>query len=79
MERKLPTERKVPKFKLTPEEQREVDKSFKTIREVMKRKNIDIANVIGLITADQIASTSVQVKVKFAEETVAQMNMIAFD
>ena len=66
-------------IQLTPAEQREIDKGFETIRTVMKKKNIDISNVIGLVTSEQIAATSGQVKVKFAEETGAQMNMIAFD
>lgn len=70
---------KAPRVKLTAAENREVQKGFDTIRAVMKRKNIDIANVIALVTKDQVKSTSSQVKVKFAEETVAQMNMIAFD
>ncbi len=70
---------KLPKVKLTAAENREVKKGFDLIRGVMKKKNIDIANVIGLVTSRQVQSTSAQVKVKFAEETVAQMNMIAFD
>jgi hypothetical protein len=79
MEHKIPPERRAPAFELTPEEQREVDESFQAIRRLMKRKDIDIANVIGLVTAEELESTSEQVRVKFAEETVAQMNMIAFD
>ena len=70
---------KAPQVHLTPDEHREVEKGFETIRAVLKKKNVDIANVIGLVTADQVKTTAGQVKVKFAEETAAQMNMIAFD
>jgi len=70
---------KSPNVKLSAAEQREVQESFDAIRSVMKKKNINIANIIGLVTTDQVRATSSQVKVKFAEETVAQMNMIAFD
>lgn len=66
-------------IKLTSAERREVAKGFEAIRDVMKKKNIDIANVIGLVTSEQVSATSKQVKIKFAEETTAQMNMIAFD
>jgi hypothetical protein len=79
MERKLPSTRTTPKVRLTKAEQREVDEHFAAIRDVMKKKDIDIANVIGLVTAEEVRTTTDQVKVKFAEETVAQMNMLAFD
>jgi hypothetical protein len=72
-------EPKNPRVHLTPEEHREVEKNFDAIRSVFKKKNIDVANVIGLVTADQVRETASQVKIKFAEETAAQMNMIAFD
>ena len=78
MERK-DTTRQSPNVELTAEEQQAIDESFATIRDVMKKKDIDISNVVGLITTDEVEKTSDQVKVKFAEETVAQMNMIAFD
>ncbi|HEX6901688.1 MAG TPA: hypothetical protein VF789_18315 [Thermoanaerobaculia bacterium] len=70
---------KAPEVQLSEEENREVEKGFEAIRAVMKRKNIDIANVIGLVTKDQISTTSAQVKIKFAEDAGGQMNMIAFD
>jgi ribosomal protein S10 len=68
-----------PRVKLTAAENKQIQKGFDTIREVMKKRNIDIANIIGLVTTDQVKTTTSQVKVKFAEETAAHMNMIAFD
>ncbi len=69
---------KAPQVHLTAEEHREIEEGLEAIRAVVK-KNVDIANVIGLVTADQASATSAQVRVKFAEETAAPMNMIAFD
>lgn len=68
-----------PQVHLTAEEHREVEKGFDAIKAVLKKKNIDVANVIGLVTADQVQATAGQVKVKFAEEVSRGMNMIAFD
>lgn len=65
---------------LTPEEQRAVDQGLEQIREVLKRRDINIANVIGLVTTDEVEETAKQVDIRFAEEIRAVvMNMVAFD
>lgn len=68
-----------PKVRLSASDKAEIDAAFKTIETVLARKNVNIAKVIGLISADEVASAKKQVTIKFAEETTAQMNMIAFD
>lgn len=68
-----------PKIDLTPEERAELAEGFNTIQAVLKRKNVNIAHVIGLVTTDEVSAAAKQVEIKFAEETAAQMNMIAFD
>jgi len=68
-----------PKIDLTPEEHAELTEGFNKIQAVLRRKNVNIAHVIGLVATDEVSSAAKQVDVKFAEETAAQMNMIAFD
>lgn len=70
-----------PKLDLTPDETETITESFDKIREVLKRRNIDIQNVIGLVTTDQIERTREQVEIRFAEKTTMNvvMNMVAFD
>jgi hypothetical protein len=65
----------------TPEEQAIIDESLAKIRDVLKSRNISIKNVIGLATATDEENTKTAVEVRFAEETVlnVQMNMVAFD
>ena len=66
-------------IKLSEKEQAAVDDAFKAIREIVGKHNLNIENVIGLIPARDMEDTAKQVKIKFAEETVNVMNMIAFD
>ena len=66
---------------LTKEEQAIVSSSMDSIRAVLKRRNIHIKNIIGLVTKSEKERTARQVEIRFAEKTVVnvQMNMIAFD
>lgn len=64
---------------LSEAEQAIVEESVSKIRKVLKKKNVDIANVIGLVTTDEVQRTGKQVEIRFAEETAARMNMVAFD
>jgi hypothetical protein len=64
---------------LSEDEEAIVEESLGKIREVFKKRNVDIANVIGLVTTDEVKHTGKQVEIRFAEETAARMNMVAFD
>ena len=70
-----------PKLKLTAEEKQIVNDSFDQIRSVLKRRKINIENIIGLVTSKDIESTAKQVEIRFAEKTAINvvMNMVAFD
>jgi hypothetical protein len=68
-----------PKLQLNADESATIAQGFNTIQKVLKSKNINIQHVIGLVTAPEVQSAAQQVQIKFAEETAAQMNMIAFD
>lgn len=68
-----------PDIKLTAEEQKILNESFDKIRSVLQNKNVNIENVLALVTTDDINKTSDQVKIKFAEKNSSHMNMIAFD
>jgi hypothetical protein len=66
---------------LDESEQKVIEESVNTIRKVLRAKNRDIKSIIGLVTSAQIADTKEAVEVRFAEESVlnVQMNMVAFD
>jgi len=66
-------------LQLNADEKAVIANSFNTIQGVLQKKNINIQHVIGLVTTPEIQSAAKQVQIKFAEETAAQMNMIAFD
>jgi hypothetical protein len=66
---------------LSPDEQKIIEDSVKSIRQVLRSKNRDIKSLIGMVTSDEIDNTERAVEVRFAEENVlnVQMNMVAFD
>jgi hypothetical protein len=66
---------------LSPDEQKIIEDSVKSIRQVLRSKNRDIKSLIGMVTTADIADTKKAVEVRFAEENVlnVQMNMVAFD
>jgi hypothetical protein len=63
---------------LTDDERARIDDGFAAIRDVLARRNINIRNVIGLVTEDEVREAGQQVEIRFAE-SVARMNMVAFD
>ncbi|BAP15631.1 hypothetical protein AS19_27800 [Alcanivorax sp. NBRC 101098] len=65
---------------LSEEESKIVQESLDKIKGVLKSKNIDIKNMIGLVKTDEVDATASQVDIRFAEDKMnVQMNMIAFD
>jgi hypothetical protein len=68
-------------LKLTPAEKKVVNDSFTQIRAVLKRRRINIENVIGLVTSREVEETAKQVEIRFAEKTAINvvMNMVNFD
>jgi hypothetical protein len=65
---------------LNDEENAIVQDSLNKIKDVLKKKDINIKNMIGLVKSDEIDDTASQVDVRFAEDKMSVvMNMIAFD
>lgn len=66
---------------LSEAEQKIIQDSVASIRKVLRGKNRDIKSIIGLVTTADVDKTKAAVEVRFAEESVlnVQMNMVAFD
>ncbi len=65
---------------LNKEENEIIQESLDKIKAVLKNRNINIRNTIGLVATEDLAETADQVEIRFAEEKMnVQMNMIAFD
>lgn len=62
-------------------EKTSIQESLNEIKAVVKsKKNINIENIIGLVSTAELEATAEQVAIRFSEEkTDVQMNMIAFD
>jgi hypothetical protein len=66
-------------LQLQPAEAAKLRKNFGEIRSLLRSKNLDIEDVIGLVTTRQIENATQQVTIRISEESVSQMNMVAFD
>jgi len=60
-------------------DQKKVNESFAQIREVLEQYNINVDDVIGLVTSEEKRKVSKQINIRFAELAGPRMNMIAFD
>jgi len=65
--------------KLSESDKKQVEEGFGQIRSVLEKHNINVADVIGLVTTDQVKTAGDQIQIRFAELAGPQMNMIAFD
>jgi hypothetical protein len=63
----------------TPDEKKELEKSVDTFKRIFAKRNIDIKEIIGLVTQDELARAKHQISIKLAEGSVSSMNMIAFE
>jgi hypothetical protein len=66
-------------LQLQTAETAKLKKNFNEIRSVLRSKNLDIEDIIGLVTTRQIDNATQQVTIRISEESVSQMNMVAFD
>jgi hypothetical protein len=68
-------------LKLDPEEQKAIESSVATIRNVLRKHKMDVTSIVGKVTAADMAQTRSAVEVRFAEEAALHsvMNMIAMD
>lgn len=66
---------------LSDAEQKEIEKSVAAIRKVFRAHGADIKSLVGTVTDQDVKNTQSAVEVRFAEESVlnVQMNMVAFD
>jgi hypothetical protein len=75
----IPDPKQIEQIQLTPSDQQTIAQSVEKIREVLQGKNVDIEDVLGFIGVQQLQETKKNVMIRFAEDSVSQMNMVAFD
>ena len=52
---------------------------FRDMKEVLAKRNINIDDIVSLVSSDEITDAAHKVSIRVSEESVSQMNMVAFD
>ena len=64
---------------LTEEDTKALKAGFCDMKKVLAKRNINIDDIVSLVTTADIDDAAHKVSIRVSEDSVSQMNMVAFD
>lgn len=69
----------VESIKLSKDDTKELKDGFVTMQKMLSKKNIRIDDIVSLVTSADVKNAAQKVSIRVSEDSVSQMNMVAFD
>lgn len=78
-EKKSREHQHIKSIELSAKETEALKDGFRNMKKILGNKSIEIEDIVSLVTSADIKNAAQKVSIRVSEDSVSQMNMVAFD